>query len=256
MHWRLLLTPPLPGADNMALDEALMARARQTGESVLRVYEWSAPTLSLGRNQRAAGLYDVAAAARAGVAFVRRATGGRALLHHREITYSITAPAERDASIRESYESINRLLIDGLSRLGVRASPATGRGTALAPGVTPCFEVPAKGELVVGGRKLVGSAQWRDAGALLQHGSMLVDDDQSLAVSLLRSPVPPPARPATLREAMGRAPDAAEVMEALATVLRERRDGECSTMEVDGVLAANASGARSRYLSDEWTWRR
>lgn len=256
MRWRLLLTPPLPGADNMALDEALMARARGTGESVLRVYEWNGPTLSLGRNQQAAGLYDAEAAARSGIGFVRRLTGGRALLHHREITYSVTAPAERDASIRESYEWINRLLIDGLSRLGVQASLATGRGTAMAPGVTPCFEVPAKGELVVGGRKLVGSAQWRDAGALLQHGSMLVDDDQSLAVSLLRSPVPVSARPATLREAMGRAPDAAEVMEALAAVLRDRREGECSTLEVDGALAAEASRARVRYLSDEWTWRR
>lgn len=256
MRWHLLLSPPLSGADNMALDEALMVRARRSGESVLRVYEWSSPTLSLGRNQPAAGLYDAEAARRAGVRFVRRLTGGRALLHHREITYSVTAPAPVNGSIRESYAWINRLLIDGLARLGVEAGAATGRGITPVPGVTPCFEVPSAGELVVAGRKLVGSAQWRDAGAMLQHGSMLIEDDQSLAVSLLVDPVPLPPRPATLREAMGRVPDAAEVMDALAAVLRDRGEGECSTMEIDEALAADAASARSRYLSAEWTWRR
>src|SRR6476620_9212884 len=92
LPWRLLLSPPLGGPENMALDEALMGRARRTGESVLRVYAWSRPTLSLGRNQRAVGLYREQALAERGVGVVRRPTGGRALLHHREITYSVTAP--------------------------------------------------------------------------------------------------------------------------------------------------------------------
>src|SRR5215207_3150452 len=92
LRWRLLLSPPLGGPENMALDEALMARARRTGETVLRVYGWSRPTLSLGRNQRAAGLFDERALAERGVGVVRRPTGGRSLLHHREVTYSVTAP--------------------------------------------------------------------------------------------------------------------------------------------------------------------
>ena len=77
----------------MALDEALMSRARRSGETVLRVYGWAAPTLSFGRHQRALGEYDEAALLRAGVGVVRRPTGGRALLHDREVTYSVTAPA-------------------------------------------------------------------------------------------------------------------------------------------------------------------
>src|SRR5688572_11833344 len=117
MRWNVLLSPPLPGPDNMALDEALMARASHTGEGVLRVYGWSQPSLSFGRNQAAVGLYDLEAAERAGVGFVRRLTGGRALLHHREVTYSVTAPAGTGGSTRESYQWINRLLIDGLARL-------------------------------------------------------------------------------------------------------------------------------------------
>src|SRR5688572_13127482 len=146
MRWRLLLGPPLPGPDNMALDEALMARARRSGESVLRLYQWSEPTLSLGRNQRAAGLYDLDAARRSGIRFVRRLTGGRALLHHREFTYSVTAPVPARSSIRESYDWINRLLTDALGRLGVDARPATG-SRAMPPDVTPCFEAPSAGEL-------------------------------------------------------------------------------------------------------------
>ena len=100
MRWHLLLTPPLPGVDNMAIDDALMARARRTGEGVVRVYSWAEPTLSLGRNQWTAGVYSAERAHAVGVGVVRRATGGRALLHSREITYSVTAPAPPDESLR------------------------------------------------------------------------------------------------------------------------------------------------------------
>src|SRR5918993_1263494 len=189
LPWRLLTSPPLGGPENMALDEALMARARRTGETVLRVYAWSAPTLSLGRNQRAIGMYRESALAERGVGVVRRPTGGRALLHHREITYSVTAPLATGDSLRESYARINRLLVDGLRRLGVAVQVAAPSDRALLPSASPCFERPAAGEVVVGGRKLVGSAQWRDDGAMLQHGSILVEDDQSLVSALARSAV-------------------------------------------------------------------
>src|SRR5690349_530391 len=91
--WRLLLTLPADGAWNMALDEALMEHARRTNEWVLRVYAWSAPTLSFGRNQRALGVYLPERLERDAVSVVRRPTGGRAILHWREITYSVVAPA-------------------------------------------------------------------------------------------------------------------------------------------------------------------
>lgn len=256
MIWRLLRTRPLPAADNMALDEALMGRARATGESVLRIYEWERPSLSLGRNQRARGAYDLRRAAEAGITMVRRMTGGRALLHHREVTYSVTSPAAARESIRESYAWINRLLLDGLSRLGVTAGVADGGKRAPIPDATPCFEQPAAGELVVGGRKLVGSAQWRDAGAMLQHGSILVDDDQWLAASLRVQASPAPPGPATLRELLGRAPDAAEVAEAITNALHAQIGSAPTPMHVDDDLSASAAQLRERYLSDEWTWRR
>ena len=87
--WRLLHTPAAHGAFNMALDEALMTYARETGSWILRVYSWSTPTLSLGRNQTARGGYDVEALAKRAIDVVRRPTGGRAILHDHEITYAV-----------------------------------------------------------------------------------------------------------------------------------------------------------------------
>src|SRR6185295_10556134 len=91
-RWRLMSVGPRNGAENMARDVALMDRARESGEIVFSVYEWAVPTLSFGRNQTAAGLYDRGLLNARGVDVVRRPTGGRSLLHHRELTYSVTAP--------------------------------------------------------------------------------------------------------------------------------------------------------------------
>lgn len=249
--WRMLLSDPLDGASNMALDEALMVRAARTGEAVVRVYGWSRPTLSLGRNQVGRNKYDIEGARARGVDFVRRPTGGRAVLHHREITYSVTAPVSSIGTLRESYAVINRLLIHGLRVLGVNAREADPRGAAARPGVLPCFAAPAKGEIVAEGRKLVGSAQFREGGALLQHGSVLVDDDQELASTLLLVPAAPPPPPATLRTLLGRAPSLGEAAAALAAVLPR-----VQALEPDPVLESDARFARERYRDPAWTWRR
>ena len=254
--WSLLLSPPASGAFNMALDEALMTRARDTGAIILRVYEWAAPTLSLGRHQTARGLYDLDAALARGVGFVRRPTGGRAVLHHREITYSVAAPVRALGALPESYRRINRLLLEALRRLGVNAGLAQPSGVAPHPGVAPCFEEPVAGEIVAGGRKLVGSAQWRDREALLQHGSILVDDDQSLASALLRSPVPPPPAPATLRLLTGRAPAAADFAAALARAVEAEERAAVDVFALDDDLRADARALSGHYESDTWTWRR
>jgi len=256
-RWRLLLTAPLDGAANMALDEALRERARETGEHVLRVYAWRRPTLSFGRNQRARGLYDPLRLRAAGLDVVRRPTGGRAVLHHREVTYSVTAPAPPAASLRESYGRINRLLSDGLRRLGVTVETVAGTARRTpAPTEAPCFELPVAGELVLGGRKLAGSAQWREGGALLQHGSILIEDDQSAVATLLSPPLPPTSRPATLREAMGRAPALGEVASALVASVRALEDPAAAPLAMDAMWSAELPRARARYADPSWTWRR
>ncbi|MEO6529015.1 MAG: octanoyltransferase [Gemmatimonadaceae bacterium] len=240
----------------MALDEALMARARRTGESVLRVYGWSAPTLSLGRNQRAVGLYLDDELERRGIGVVRRPTGGRALLHHREVTYCVTAPCAGDESLLAAYADINALLVSALTTLGAPVSSAAPAGRSAAPNGMPCFAEPARGELIVRGRKLVGSAQWRDREALLQHGSILVDDDQSSIPSLMRVPTNDPPLPATLRDALGRAPVMREVADALFAAVRARIDPHASILDPDDELRRDAARIAAHYRDDAWTWRR
>ncbi len=240
----------------MALDEALLARAAETGESVLRIYGWSAATLSLGRHQVARGAYDLERARRLGVRFVRRPTGGRAVLHHREVTYSVTARTDSLGNLRESYARINRLLIEGLRALGADVSLAVPAGVAPPPGPVPCFERPVSGEIAAHGQKLVGSAQWRDGGALLQHGSILLEDDQALAAYLLLDPCEPPPPPATLSMLLGRCPAAGEVNDALLDALYRLEDDSADPLEIDGWLAGRASIALDRYQDEEWTWRR
>lgn len=256
MHWRFLATPPLAGPENMALDEALLRRARETGEAVFRVYGWSAPTLSLGRNQPARGEYDTAELARRGVAVVRRLTGGRAVLHAREITYSVTAPAALGATLAEAYGRINELLVAGLRALGAPAEIAAAAAPAPRPSLVPCFEEPTVGELMIGGRKLAGSAQYREDGALLQHGSILVDDDQPLVASLARATVPAPPPVATLRAALGRAPSLEEAGEAFLAALRSREDAHVAPLAVDDTLELAMRETLPRYLDPGWTWRR
>ncbi len=244
----------------MALDEALMARARRTGETVLRVYAWSAPTLSLGRNQRAAGLYDESALARRGIEVVRRPTGGRALLHHREVTYSVTAPVTEGEGegegVRPAYERINALLTAALAQLHVDVEIARPARRALTPSEVPCFAEPAAGELVLNGRKLVGSAQWRDDGALLQHGSILVDDDQATLPSLIRTATNAPPPPATLRAALGREPEPGEIVSALWQSVRSLVDPEASPLVIDPETREDATRLAMRYRDPTWTWRR
>jgi lipoate-protein ligase A len=257
-RWRLLFVPPRCGAENMARDVALKTRAATTSETVFSIYSWARPTLSLGRNQTAAGLYDLERLRRAGIDVVRRPTGGRAILHHREVTYSVAAPLDESASLRESYSRINQILLDGLARLGVAAEIASRGERAGMPSVRPCFETPSEGELASAGRKLVGSAQWRDNGALLQHGSILVDDDQSslpsfMADAMNRTSTFSP--PATLGSLLGRTPGPSEVADAMFEAVRSLEDRDASELGEDEIRA-DALLNVPRFLDEEWTWRR
>jgi lipoate-protein ligase A len=241
----------------MARDVALMDRARKTGEIVFSVYGWTRKTLSLGRNQRAKGCYDLGRMHEMGVDLVRRPTGGRALLHHREVTYSVTAPLDQGDSLRDAYQRINRILLSGLQQLGVQASVADPPGRAAMPTDSPCFATPVRGELISDGRKLVGSAQWRDRASLLQHGSILIDDDQSLIrlFSLGSEAQDPVPIPATLTHALGRAPEISEVSNALFESVRALEDPTAS--ELDESEVQNATLAElPRFENELWTWRR
>ena len=237
----------------MALDAGLMERARTTGEAVLRVYAWARPTLSFGRHENVLGRFDADSLARAGVGAVRRPTGGRVLLHDHEVTYSVTTPTRDDEPLSGSYRGINTLLVAALERLGVTVAEA-GNGEALRPGGVACFAEPSTGELVIGDRKLVGSAQVRERGALLQHGSILIADDQARITTLALAPVTPPLPAATLSASLGRAPSYEEVRDALFGALGT---SVTAVEPLDTAAAAStAAPFRARFADKEWTWRR
>jgi lipoate-protein ligase A len=251
-RWRLLDSGALDGVEQMALDSGLMDRARETGETVLRVYRWSRPTLSFGRNEAVAGRFDSARLSAAGVDAVRRPTGGRVLLHDREVTYSVTAPIADDEPLRASYARINALLVTALRSLGAPVELAA-KSPARRPSGAPCFAEPSAGELVFHGRKLVGSAQLRDRGALLQHGSILLGDDQARILALASSPLEPAAPAATLGEAAGIEISYAQVCDALFAAARAVAPGASTLAPEEAALAAETH--RARYASVEWTWR-
>jgi lipoate-protein ligase A len=257
--WRVMDSGRSDGAGNMAWDLALLDRARESGEATLRIYAWERPTLSLGRHERARGRFDAAGLAAAGVGVVRRPTGGRALLHHREVTYSVTAPAS-GLSLAESYRAINGLLVSALAELGVAARPAPRRSAPKPPGTTSCFSEPNEGELEVDAGKLVGSAQCRDDGAFLQHGSILLADDQSRIADLAVAGGSGAGRVASLGAVLGREVGYAEVRDALCTALDRhcRASGVTSPAVVEsdpGMLGA-VDRYRIHFSDPAWTWSR
>ena len=241
----------------MALDEALAESVAEGAEPVLRFYRWSRPCLSLGRNQPAAGLYDEDAIRARGWDVVRRPTGGRAVLHHRELTYSAALPDALLGSPREAYTATNRALVAGLRRLGVDAAVQGDTGKrAPAPSTSPCFAEPVEGEVMAGGRKLVGSAQRRMGSVLLQHGSLPLHDDQGEVSALLRQPLANADRPAALVPLLRREPGWDELVAALAQGWREALGAEVAPGAPTARERARAAVLAERYGSTAWTWHR
>lgn len=156
-----------PGAMNMAIDEALMRSALEGRVASLRFYTWSDPTLSLGYFQTHAERLP-------GVAWVRRPTGGDAILHHHELTYGLTLPAGPPWHSSESWLCrMHHAIGAALRRLGIEASAvACGQEQRLGPFL--CFQHQTPADLRINGHKVVGSAQRRPHGAMMQHGSILL----------------------------------------------------------------------------------
>ena len=174
-QWRLLTTPPARGAWNMAVDEAILESAGR-GESLptLRLYAWNPACLSLGYAQPF-GDVNLPALAAHGWEIVRRPTGGRAILHTDELTYSVTAPLDEprvSGTILESYSRLANALIRAVRELGLPVEMQENEPVEKRGNNPVCFEVPSTYEITVGGKKLIGSAQARRKEGVLQHGSL------------------------------------------------------------------------------------
>lgn len=315
--WRLIHgygcgLDPVDGATNMAMDAALLESVKAGAPPVLRLYRWSPACLSFGRNQPARDRYDRAAAASRGIDFVRRPTGGQAVLHDDELTYAVIAPVAGIGKPRAAYRAINEALLEGLSGLGLAAGlagqsratdpggrsdpgePRLGAGPASsASGATrdpdwdaACFRRPERGEVVVGGAKLVGSAQRMEGRTILQHGSILLGGSQAAAEDLLISGSSSTSTPSaggahgrSQAAGVGSAPDVGSVVTATGgwTTLEREMGWRPSAPELADAVASGfaavlgvalepavlstaereaADRVRSDFTSDAWTWRR
>ncbi len=245
---------PRPGYQNMAIDQAMLEWSEETGAHLWRLYRWDPFCLSFGRHEPARRRYrrDMIAALK--LDCVRRPTGGRAVWHARELTYAVAAPMTQYGSLHLAYRTIHGILARAVASLGALPVLAPDRTT---PGVGsgPCFAVAVGGEILVAAKKVVGSAQRRGEQALLQHGSILLEDDQSLVRQL------------HLADPPGEPPEA-----ALSSLLGRRIDFETAVTAVSEALAATGLGGLPRegpnevlrraerhydtYQSDTWTWNR
>src|SRR6267378_2744666 len=233
------------GAENMAIDAELLDRADGTGASFLRLYRFDPPCLSLGRNEPAAH-YDHTEIARRGLDVVRRPTGGRAVWHEHEVTYAVAAPIATFGSLRAAYQAIHGRLAAALHRLGVVAALAPERPR---PPESPgsCFAAPVGGEVLVEGRKLVGSAQVREGRAFLQHGSILLAGSQEM-LRLVSRERGAGSGETTLAAVLGRPVSFEEVADAVAGAWRD---------EWTPTAPYRPLPSSTAFFSDPaWTWRR
>lgn len=258
--WRFLRSGPLSGALNMAVDEVLATSCAQgEGPPTLRFYTWDPPTVSVGYAQALEGEVDLEACRRLGFGVVRRMTGGRAVLHQHELTYAVAFPEGLlgPGGIQEDYRRISQGLIAGLRRLGVAADLSRGSvGRGAVSGV--CFLSSSRFEVCVAGRKLVGSAQRRLRGAVLQHGSLLLDLDRAAweaTLSALRNPTASAwaGSVTTLAALLGTRPPLVQVAEALREGFEEALGHPLpETLPSRAEAEAAAALAHARYARAGW----
>ncbi len=247
MRWTLLVDPRgRTGADNMGIDAALLHAARED-RAFLRIYCWRPACLSFGRNEPARTRYDVDRIRRLSLDTVRRPTGGRAVWHDAEVTYAVAAPVQSFGGLRDTFLAIHEVVAEAVRALGADARLAAG-GRASPVGAGACFAAPVGGEVVIGHRKLVGSAQVRHGGAFLQHGSILLRDDQGILAQITRGAAPETAA-TSLRATLGRPVAFADVARVLATAAQRTWAGEWTT--------SDAPPPPEPVFDDPaWTWRR
>ncbi|MGB1249343.1 MAG: lipoate--protein ligase family protein [Candidatus Promineifilaceae bacterium] len=267
-QWRLLIHESADGASNMAIDQAI-GDAVRTGRSLptLRFYRWQPACISLGQSQ-SADLLDQSRCATFGWQIVRRATGGRTVLHADELTYSIAIPQtdpRAKGGVLQSYQRLSLGLQAGLTLAGLAPQRAQKDSAVSVPNDAACFNTASVYELLVAGRKLIGSAQMRSRGLVLQHGSLplrgditrLIDGLNLDAGQRLAAKQRLLAQAITLSEAMGCEINSADLVTHLT-------NGFASALNIDFVSSqlsddeqAHAAQIRAQKFANlAWTYRK
>lgn len=275
IQWGFLDTGFSSPAFNMAMDEALLNwHAEGKIPPIVRFYTWNPPTLSIGYFQKVEKEINLEEVRRQGIGFVRRPTGGRGVLHDQELTYSVIVSEDypnMPESVTEAYRVISEGILRGFQYLGLEAYfaiPKTEKELEdlKNPRSSVCFDAPSWYELVVEGRKVAGSAQTRQKGVILQHGSILLDLDEEKLFSLFKYPNE------RVKERMQRAfRDKAVAINQLTkdkVTLEEAkiafRKGFADGLQIDlkdftltdEMLAEVEQLAKTKYASDEWNFKR
>ena len=266
--WRLLTTPPARGAWNMAIDESILEHAgRSNVLPTLRLYAWDPPCLSLGHAQPFTDV-DTARLISHGWDVVRRVTGGRAILHTDELTYSVAGPADEPILAGDVLASYNRLadaLLAAVHDLGLPVEMKEGKADSNGVPNPVCFEVPSTYEITVDGKKLIGSAQARRREGVLQHGSLPLTGDLSRIVQALVFPDEESrqtasrrllARATTVESVLGRVVDWETAKQALVRAFEAElgitfEAGELTEFE----LARAEELVTEKYAHPSWTER-
>ena len=265
-RWRLLRDPAARGAFNMAVDAAILEQVIEgSSPPTLRFYDWDPACLSLGFSQGLADVDEEARAAR-GWDAVRRPTGGRAILHTDELTYSVIGPSADPrlaGGVLESYKRLSEALIHSLKLLGL---PVEQQPMHVAAGINNgtdqldnpvCFEVPSDYEITLHGKKIIGSAQARRKGGVLQHGSLPLTGDIARITEVLRYPSEERrrqaaervrARAATVAEGLGRPVSFLQAADAFIRGFTETLNIEF----VEGELSEQERQAAERWLAERY----
>jgi lipoyl(octanoyl) transferase len=259
-EWRLIDGGPLDGPANMAMDEALLSCFdAQCSLPVLRLYGWQPAALSVGRYQDAAAALDLDRVAAAGVPVVRRMTGGGIIYHTEELTYSLVcSPAhigEEGVGVKEGFRKLCAFLLGTYQRLGLDAAFATDvnhDGAALGVRTAFCFAGKEDFDVLVNGRKIGGNAQRRLRGAILQHGSIPLENRVSVGQSYLRDPAAGATDAMSLAE-LGVRPDLGALKQLLVQSFEERLGVKLRQVEPTAEeFAAAARLEEVKYRNDLW----
>lgn len=260
--WRCILSGIGSPSENMATDEALFASACRSGTPVLRLYGWSPGTVSLGFAQRVREALDMEELTRRNLAWVRRPTGGRAVLHDMEVTYSLSVPASDplyELGLAASYEWICQPIVNALCTLGIAATLAP-HGSAGFQSAS-CFTAPGTTDILVDHRKIVGSAQMRTRDGFLQHGSVVLKNDLEKLFAVIRTTGCAPGEAARrARRLMTSVSDEAhrtvtfrEMADALITAFSSTKSVTLAPDTLDPDEIRNSAGiCAGKYGSEGW----
>jgi lipoate-protein ligase A len=186
-EWHLIVDRiPRKGSWNMAVDDFLFQSLKEEPATYLRFYRWRKPTVSIGYSQKAGKVVDKDFCRANGIDIVRRITGGKLVLHHKEVTYAVCSSDSDIFSqkLMDSYKLISEALNRGLKMMGIASHLATDTPSGYARGISPCFSHPARNEIEMAGKKIIGSAQKRTGKKFLQHGSIPIEKEEALLKSV------------------------------------------------------------------------